>query len=180
MTDAKSAVVLFDPSGEEPEGEVLSGHRLAAARSRGVEALPVDVTLLRSGALSGYARRCYGRGWRYDANQSGRGCPLVLYASTQYPEIHWLVRLIPDPELHQRAGHLRVAVDTAQAGAQAAGLSPRGSPLNAGTLGDPDAAGGWSWRGESHVTLVGDQLLGLQLYGALSGLRVAWWAVSQG
>ena len=180
MTDAKTAVVIHDPTGEDPEGEILSGNRLAVARSRGVITLPVDVPLLRSGALSGYARRCYGRGWRYDANRAGRGCPLVLHASALYPMLHWVVRLVPDPEMQQRAGHLRVAVDTAQAGAQAAGLSPQGSPLDAGRLGDPDEAGGWSWSGESLVTLAGDQLLGLQLYGALSGVQVAWWAVSQG
>ena len=177
---ADSAVVIHDPSGEELEGEILSSRRLDVARARGVALLPVDVALLRSGALSGYAKRCYGRGWRFDHTRPGRGCPLVLHAARAYPIIHWVVRLVPDEGPPRREGHLRISVDTAQPGAVAAGLSPMEGPLNPASLGEPDAAGGWTWAGSSRVTLAGDQLLGLMLYGALAGLRVAWWAASQG
>lgn len=175
-----TAVVIHDPSGTEPEGELLSGQKLDVARSRGAVVLPVDPVLLRTGAMSGYAKRAYGRGWTYDANRPARGCPLILHADKGYPLLHWVVRLVPGEAGARRDGHLRVAMDTAQPGAVAAGLSPVEGPLNASTLGDPDEHGGWTWRGSSRVTLAGDQFLGLTLYGALSGLRVAWWAVSQG
>lgn len=177
---SESAVVVFDPLGTEPEGEILSGNRIAVARSRGAVLLPIDVQLLRSGALGGYAKRAYGRGWSYDRHRPGRGCPMVLFASPAYPLIHWAVRLAQDPEGGRLEGHLRVAVDTAQAGARASGLTTDAGPLNVPTLGDPDEHGGWTWMGESKVTIPGEGLLGLQLFGALGGARVAWWAVSQG
>lgn len=181
MTTNENAVVLYDPEGIEPEGEILSAQRLSAARGRGVETLPIDVTVLRSGALAGYARRAFGRGWRFDATVAGRGCPLALYAVPQYPRLHWVVRLVPDVESVRNEGHLRVAVDTAQVGATAVGHRPLVSPLNAADLGEPDRAGGWTWRGTSEVTLPTEgRLIALMLYGALRGVRVAWWAVSQG
>lgn len=173
-----NSVVIYDPRGVEPEGEILSGQRLVVARSHGVETLPVDVDVMRSTALGGYAKRAYGSGWRFDALRAGRGCPLVLYASAAHQRLHWCIRLVatsPEPQ-----GQLRVAVDTGQLGVHAAGLSPVTPPIMVVELGEPDAVGGWTCRGHGTISMQSDALAGFMLYGTLSGARVAWWAVSQG
>jgi len=173
-----NSVVIFDPHGVEPEGEILTAQRLAVARSHGVVALPVDVDMMRATALGGYAKRSYGKGWRFDALRAGRGCPLVLYAAAAHPTLHWAVRLVADgPERH---GQLRVAVDTGQLGVNASGLSPVTPPILPADLGEPDAGGGWTCIGHGTLSLRDDSLAGFMLYGTLTGVRVAWWAVSQG
>jgi hypothetical protein len=173
-----NSIVIFDPHGVEPEGEILTAQRLAVARAHGVVTLPVDVDMMRATALGGYAKRAYGKGWRFDALRAGRGCPLVLYAAAAHPTLHWVVRLVADgPE---RQGQLRVAVDTGQLGVNASGLSPVTPPILLADLGEPDAGDGWTCHGHGTLSLRDNALAGFMLYGTLSGARVAWWAVSQG
>lgn len=176
-------VVLFDPSGKIPEGEIVDARRLEVARAMRVETLPLDLDMLRATALGGYAKRSYGSGWRFDARRPGRGCPLVVYATQRMPTLVWTIRLVPaegDGEVAEpRSGQLRVAVDTGQLGAMAATLRPETDSLNLSALGDPDEDGGWYCRGRGTMTMQGDSLVGLMIYGMASGVRVSWWAASQ-
>lgn len=172
-------VVVFDPAGIECEGELLAGNRAEVARSKGVVLLPVDVDVLRRSAFAGWAKRAFGRGWQYDPNKGSRGCPLMLHASPQFPIIHWAARIVRDPELGALNGSLRLAPDTAQLGAHAAGLAPESPPIQVVELPPVDGTGGWIVGGRARATIPADMNLALQLYGTLAGARVQWFAASQ-
>jgi hypothetical protein len=122
-------------------------------------------------------------GWRFDPRRPGRGCPLVIYAVQRMPTLVWTLRLVPDAAggeaVPHRDGQLRVAADTGQLGAMTATLRPDTDSLNIPALGEPDEDGGWYCRGRGTLTMQGDSLVGLMVYGMASGVRVAWWAASQ-
>lgn len=174
-----SHVVVHDPNGVEPEGEVLVGNHAEVARSRGVVLLPLEQAVLKRSAFSGWARRAYGRGWMFDGRRSSRGCPLMLHVSPEYPLIHWVARIVVDAELGPLSGMLRLAADTAQMGAHATGLMPESPPVNVPDLGPPDANGGWFVGGSARANIPADMFLAFQLYGTLTGARVQWFAASQ-
>jgi len=172
-------VVVHDPAGVEPEGEVLIDNRAEVARARGVATLPVVPELMKRGAFAGWAKRAYGRGWVFDPRRSSRGCPLMLHVTPEYPVIHWLARVVVDAELGSLGGTLRIASDTAQVGAHATGLMPETSPVSMLHLGPPDAGGGWFVGGRARADIPADMFLAVQLYGTLMGARVQWFAMSQ-
>lgn len=174
----RHAIVVFDPVGKEHEGEILSGNAISVAQARGVVLLPLELDALRRGGASGWVKRSYGEGWRYDPVMAARGCPLILFAEAAYPNLEWVARLQAELE-GGRCGSLRLATDTAQAGGGAAGLSPEAGPVQVQKLGDPDETGGWFIRGRARVMLPSDMFLALQLYGQVGGARVRWFAVSQ-
>lgn len=178
----KHAVIVFDPTNTDPEGEIITGNAVGVARARGAVLLPIELDLLRRGGVSGWVKRSYGRGWRYDAVAAARGCPLVLHVTAGYPGIEWAARLQADDPAGapvNTAGSLRLAADTAQAGAQAAGISPDTSPVALPALGAPDKQGGWTIGGRSRLMATSDMMVGLQLYGQIGGARVIWFAASQ-
>jgi hypothetical protein len=174
-----SYVVIYDPEGDEPEGEILDGQRAEVARSRGVVTLPVVAALMRRNAFAGWAKRAYGRGWKYDAHKAARGCPLSLHVDAGYPVVHWVARLVRDESLGAPSGTLRFASDTAQISSYATGITNDSSPQALSALGEPDEDGGWTISGRAHANVRGDSFLAFQLFGQLSGARVAWFAVSQ-
>lgn len=174
----KTAVVIFDPSEQLLEGEVIDGGALRVALARGVEVLPIHEELLRVSGVGGYAKRSYGFGWKFDEFRPSRGCPLTLYVEPQFTTLHWVVRLVAHGEV--RGGMLRVGVDTAQPGAHAPKLAPSSPMFDAARLEGPDAFGGWWYRGKATLAAPSPMLAGLMLYGMLRGVRVAWWAASQG
>lgn len=175
----RHAVIVHDPTEhQEPEGEVITGNAIGVAQARGVVLLPIELDMLRRGGLSGWAKRAYGRGWRYDAHAASRGCPLVLHISPEYPLIVWCARLQADPDGFL-SGALRLAPDTAQAGAGACGLAPQTPPVQLSALGPADEDGGWIIGGRALSSIPGDMFLALQLYGQVTGARVTWFAASQ-
>lgn len=176
----RHAVIVHDPKGHEPEGEILSGNAIGVAQARGLILLPVEIDVLRRGGLSGWAKRAYGRGWSYDAIVASRGCPLVLHVSPSFPLIVWCARVqSTDPSGAGVSGALRLAPDTAQPGAGALGMSPETSPVQLPTLGPPDEDGGWTIGGRARASIPGDMFLALQLYGQVGGARVTWFTASQ-
>lgn len=178
---SKHAVVVHDPSGKLLEGEVLSGNAINVAKANGIVLLPLELDLLRRGGASGWSKRCYGKGWNYDRVVAARGCPLVLHVDPAFPLIVWVARLQADDPTNADGitGSLRLAGDTAQAGAHSAGSSPLNPPIQLHALGPVDAEGGWYIEGASRIGLGSDQMLGLQLYGQIGGARVRWLAASQ-
>ncbi len=172
------AVVIHDPEGREPEGEILSRNAIGVAHARGAVLLPVELDTMRRGGVCGWSKRHYGRGWQYDAVVASRGCPLILHVSPEYPVIVWCARLQADPD-GSVSGSLRLAPDTAQVGAGACGLAPENSAIQIQALGPPDQDGGWFIGGRSRASIPADMFLGLQLYGQVGGARVLWFAASQ-
>ena len=90
----RHAVIVHDPSGHEPEGEVISGNAIGVAVARGVVLLPVEIDALRRGGVSGWSKRAYGRGWKYDAIVAARGyaasvCPPVAVKRVMNVTLAW-------------------------------------------------------------------------------------------
>lgn len=173
------AVVVWDPSGELPDGSILEGNEVAVAKGRGVVALPVHTELLARGGAAGWSKRCYGPGWRYHPTIGGHGSPLLLQVSPGYPMVHWAARLVADRVTSHVSGSLRLAGDN-QIGAGSFGLALEDGPVQVERLGDRDAAGGWTIGGKCRASISSEVAFGLQLYGHLSGARVLWLAASQG
>ena len=171
-------VVLHDPSGKHAEGEILTANVAEVAKSKHVVTIPIIPQLLRDNAFAGYAKRAYGRGWTFDAQKAGRGCPLALHVDAEYPTLHWAARILIDGP-GRVDGTLRLATDTAQINASAIGLSPITSPIQLSTLGEPDEQGGWTIGGKATASIPGAMFIGLQLYGMAQNVRVLWFAASQ-
>jgi hypothetical protein len=173
----KDFVVIHDPVGKLPEGKVLTGNAVAVAKSRGVVILPVEPDLIPRSAFAGWAKRCYGDGEHFAQMQSSRGCALALHAHPDFPTLHWAARIVPfAPHIE---GSLRIASDTAQLHSLACGIAPITSPVVLDKLGEEDAQGGWTVYGAAKATIPGDAYIAVQLYGMMTGARVAWFAISQ-
>lgn len=159
------------------EGEIVSGNALEVARSKGVTLLLVEPELLRRSAFAGWSKRSYGVGWVYSNQQSSRGCPLMLHASPQFTLINWAACIVRDPELGPPGGSLRLAMDTAQQGAQATGILPETSPVRIAEV--LEGVASVVVQGKARASIPADMFLAVQLYGMLSGARVRWFAMSQ-
>lgn len=173
------AVVVWDPSGELPDGSVLEGNEIAVATGNGVVVLPFHRELLTAGGAGAWSKRCYGRGWRFDQSVSGPGCPLVLQVRPGFQIINWAARLLLNTPESRAAGALRLAGDTTQVGARSFGLALEDGPVLIERVTDRDVQGGIIVRGRNRCSIAGDQIFALQLYGYLSGARVQWLAASQ-
>jgi hypothetical protein len=91
--------------------------------------------------------------------------------------MHWAARVVP---VERRiSGALRLASDTTQLHSLAVGIAPTSSPVILDELGAPDAQGGWTIYGTAKATIPGDAYIAVQLYGMITGARVAWFAISQ-
>lgn len=174
------AVVVWDPSGELPDGLILEGNEIPGAKDKGVVVLPIRGELLARGGVAGWAKRCYGRGWRFSSSVSSPGCPLALQVTPGYPGIYWAARVVPDQVNAPMSGLLRLAGDPTQIGAATFGLSLDDGPVQVEKVGVPDARGGLTLMGKCRSVIGNEQLFGLQLYGYLAGARVLWLAASQG
>lgn len=173
-------VVVYDPTGEIPDGEVLEDNALKVFEARGGVALPVHVPLLGRNGVAGYVKRSYGRGIMFGMTANKRGCPVLLYAVKDCPVVHWAARLdavadaVPD-------GRIRLVGDGTQVGAAIAsgGVSSSAPTVEIAKLGEPDDGGGWIVRGQSRLVALSDGFVALGLYGAMTGVKVLWLAVSQ-
>lgn len=171
-------IVVWDPTGELPDGAVVTGNQsVGALRNRGVAALPVDADRA-FGAVEGYFRRGWGRGWKYDAMRGERGCPMLLYVKSDRVNIYWLARLIPTgPE---PKGLLRLTTDTSKQTAFAGGLSAvEQRAVDVEQLGPPDRRGGWTIGGRTKLSVAAEGYMALNVYGVAQDLAIVWSAVSQ-
>ena len=133
-------VVLHDPSGKHAEGEILTANVAEVAKSKHVVTIPIIPQLLRDNAFAGYAKRAYGRGWTFDAQKAGRGCPLALHVDAEYPTLHWAARELHGvlcPPLGERAQLVDVAKHVGQ---RHLGLDYLGIAAAVGTLDLPTTA----------------------------------------
>lgn len=173
-------VVVYDPAGEVPDGEVLTDNVLKVFEARGGVALPVHPPLLVKNGAAGWIKRSYGNGVMFGMTANKRGCPVVIYVTKDCPRIHWAARLgsvadaVPD-------GRIRLVGDGSQSGAaiSTGGVSSSAPTVEVAKLGEPDDGGGWIVRGESRLVALAEGFVALGLYGAMTGVKVRWLAVSQ-
>lgn len=174
---AQPKVVVWDPSGQIPEGRIVSNATtVELLEQQGVVLMPVDAELVYRMPIAGYFRKAYGDGWRFDEMVGRRGCPLLLYIEPDRTFIHWRALVVPIGSDVQ--GVLRLTTDSALPGALSGGLSATAEAVNLAELGEPGKYG-WVIGGSTRMNCTGEGYFGLSLYGACKGIAVKWAAVSQ-
>jgi hypothetical protein len=171
-------VVVFDPSGELPEGSVLSNPaHLAAAHAKGMVTLPVDEDLLPGRSIDpsdGYSVRYWGAGWSFDKGAGERGCPMLLRCLPQRPFIHWVASVAPITDTMR--GQIRLVTNSGNPVYASSGLSPLLTPALLDGGKGPNYAN--VIRGLAQVSVSTECLMALNLHAVAKGVRVLWSAVS--
>ena len=194
MSGDQQHVVVWDPRGEYWDGAVVGELKAHQLRALGVATLPVDAGLMAKNGVAGYFRRSFGAGVPLSPVIPQRAAMVLLWTTAgQGQRLFWRARLQAtfhvvaglDGAEHlvrdELDGQLRLVADTAQVGAYPQGFVAydEGAVAYTRGLGEPDKWGGWTVGG---CVQLGQQLegfMGLSLYGAARGARLAWVAVSQ-
>lgn len=176
-------IVVEDPEREYAEGALVAttiNHKLM---SREACTLPVSIAFMRRGGVAGYMRRGYGAG-AFLTDQPKMLSAFALFSTRGAHILHWRARLIPTAETKTRIlanqsldGSIRVIADSSQGG-HIAGVAAASGSVQARQLGSLDGRGGWTVGGEAPTQFAIDGFYGLSIYGAMSGVRVAWAAAS--
>ena len=180
-------IVLDDPEGVFWEGGIITEERLrsiaggasAGKGAREVATLPVEPVLFGANAIAGYFRRGWGGGYPLATDIPKVHCPMALFLSQRHRTVNWKARILPTKGA-QIGGLLRLAQDSSQHHSLAGGLSASdNTPVDLGTLGEPDSRGGWTIGGKAQIHAPSDGFAGFGLYGTGRGLRVLWAAITQ-
>lgn len=195
MSGDQQHVVVWDPSGEYWDGAVVGELRAHQLRALGVATLPVDAGLMQKNAVAGYFRRSFGAGVPLSPVIPQRAAMILLWTTAgQGARLFWRARLQATFQVvtgtepgstslarDELDGQLRVVADTAQVGAYPQGFVAydEGAVAYLRGLGEPDRHGGWTVGGFVQIGQQGEGFMGLSLYGAARGARLAWVAASQ-
>lgn len=175
MSEAR--VVIWDPLGEVPDGEIVAGKTASLLVARKVATLPVEGSALKRSGISGWSKRSFGKGWTFAPYQSERGAPVVLHVVRDLPTVHWCARVVADAH-GEPMGRLKLAMDPSQAGTITLGLASREGPVQVERQ-QLDKWGGWVIAGKAQFSSRLEGFAALSLYGTLSNARVLWVAASQ-
>jgi len=179
-------VVAWDPEDKYWEGSIV-GHSVAIQiRGRGGVALPVDPALFQVAGNGGFFKRAWGAGWPCDMATPRHFCPLVIHVTKEHRVLHWAARLVPDERYLDSArsgppdspGQITLMALPPRANTYQAPLTPRTTAKRIRDLGPCDDAGGWNIGGETFANVAMDGQHSFSLYGAGTGVRVAWAAIS--
>lgn len=172
-------ILVWDPTGEIPEGEILEGaNKIAAVERRGGVVLPFDPKLATNNAVAGYFRRSWGSGIHFDRMIGLRACPMMIYAVPDFPSFHWAARIMPIEGAKETKGIFRCTNNSGQVGTLTGGLGAMGEPIELNDT-PPDKFGGWTIRGSNRLNCTLEGYLGLSIYATAVGARVMWSAVTQ-
>lgn len=183
-------VVVSDPDGKYPDGEVVDRAKSIDVRDRGGATLSCTPEFFRFAAGSGYSKRSWGQGWALENPAPELVCPLVMFAAPGGPrDLAWAARLVPSPSAldNLRAnrpaaqGILRIAAGEQRGGMLRGIVTDDSGCKNAvqvGTLGAPDPRGGWTVYGTARLHLQGEGCCALAFYGFAPGMRIQWVAAT--
>lgn len=165
------SVVVFDPNGLLPVGELLDGDKVGAARRRSVAMLPADDHMYFNG-LPGFTYRPWGTGVHFDDMMPRRDCPMLVAVHPQTPQVYWAMQLRPIRANEPMTGRVRV-VGNAAAGAMAAGMTQDvPMPLLEGI--DQKNVEAVVITGRNSVSVNQEGMFGLSLHGVCRNVRVVW------
>lgn len=178
-------VVVYDPKNEYWEGGLIEQELANKLAARGVITLPLSVDSLRLSGVAGWMKRAWGSGYPIDTGIPQVHCPMTLFCTPDHQVISWVARLQVEPSLVGRLregdhllGQIRLTQDTGQHTPFHVGLTQNSNPVDATKLPAPDDDGGWFVNGTARLMAPQDGHYGFGLYGAMTGVRVAWAAVS--
>lgn len=177
-------VVLVDPANNFWRGSIVGDqYKRVIESQKGHSVLPIDHTLTRKHALAGFMERHWGSGYELHDFCPGRACPMALFICgfTNSKRLHWAARVVPDGKSDVLDGQLRLVTDSSSVQTSvSAGISTDAKNfVDLSQLGDMDEAGGWNVGGSAQISVAGDGMLSLSLWGMSRGLKVVWSAVSQ-
>jgi hypothetical protein len=174
-----SRIVIWDPSGRFPEGEILTGENaLGVLHSQGGVTLPVKPELFGLNAVAGFFSRNWGNGVPFLHMVGTRACSMLLYVQQGIPSLNWVARLAPIDGAKEVRGTFRLVCSTAQVGIISGGLATEASAIEIADL-QPDKWGGYTIGGKCNLNCTLDGYLGLSLYGCAIGCKVLWTAITQ-
>lgn len=175
--------VVWDPEGKLLDRTTFDDARHARAvtqaRARGVVFLPELAE--SANPVEGVFVRHWGRGAVFDTLAPRRVCPMLNYVTPQMTKLHWVARLMPlelDERHLPKQGILRIAAYPGQRGTISGGIAAGHEGVDTMQIGSRDAFGGWTVGGEANISTTMEGYLATSLYGACSGFRVMWSAVS--
>lgn len=178
-------VVVWDPEGKFWEGSLVDHPVAVQIRGRGGVALPADPSLFQVAGNGGFFKRAWGAGWPCDHSTPRHFCPLSVYLSKESKIVHWAARLVPDEKFAEAAtkgpdspGTISLMAMPSRGNTMQAPLTPRTNAKRLADLGPADANGGWTIEGNAFANVLLEGNHGFSLYGAGSGVRVAWAAIS--
>lgn len=176
-------VVVSDPLGKVWTGSIVTGAQTHSLEARGVVLLPCNPELFGLCGVGGFAKREWGWGWPLGGSTPSMNGPLAIYLPRDVREVHWAVRLasVEGDDWKRATGSMSFSDDRGQRAVRAVpGWLPAEGKrqIQPRELGEPDAAGGWTWKGSGQVQIVDDAIYGFALYGVAPGLRLLWAAVS--
>ena len=172
MSNDSKRVVVWDPTGDLPEGEVMSEALYRTVVGRGVAALPVDADLLQRGGA--YVKRAWGKGYEFNHAVPDIGCEMALYATREHARIHWTALLVPDGSATPVAGRLQINVCRALGGSCGLSELSPGARAQDVVQGPQTGSQGWLVGGTAVATFGQDTHHGFGLFGSLQGLLVRW------
>lgn len=167
-------VVISDPTGDIPPGEIVEGRKAELLVAKHIPSLPIDPQLLRRNGAAGYTKREYGRGVAFVGNSSQRACQATLYVMPSHQAINWCAAIAPNRAHAHVKGRIRLANDPSQVNVIKAGIATAQYAEV-----DEEVDGQLVISGSSRFITSMEGFLGVSLYGTLSDARVLWLAVSQ-
>lgn len=169
------SVVVFDPNGVLPVGELIEGDSVGVARRRNVVMLPAD-DYMYFNASPGFAYRPWGSGIVFDAMQPRRDCPMVVSVHPSSPHVYWAVQLRQIRAGEQMTGRIRL-VGNAAAGAMSVGMTQEVLMPTLESLQQKDGAC-LVFTGRNQVSVQQEGQFGLSLYGVCRNVRLTWSVVA--
>lgn len=178
-------ILVWDPTGEQPEGRVLRGAEVPLAKSRGCAVLPVDEPLFRVHGASGFVKRQWGDGLDYSGNlMTKRDGKLAMWIAPERNIVHWQARLQRvvhqySPKQEPIRGQLSLQSDSSQLGCATVGLGVQEQVGRLETIGESDSFGGWTIGGRAQITSSpATTFVGFCLYGQAENVRLQWFAMT--
>lgn len=180
-----SYIVVWDPTGELEDGELVQAQTASMLAAKGVVLLPTDTSVHKDQALGAFAKRSWGRGYPTDDLPGMKFfSPIALYGEQVHTKFQWAVRIRPVTSNDMSGtpagigGQCAIHPYPGQRGGQHLAFAPNDTPIPLVTLGAPDSYGGWTLKGTANVHLHNAGFFAFALAGAISGVRVLWVAAT--
>jgi hypothetical protein len=176
-----SFIMVWDPTGEIPDGTLLAAQAASQKAAQGCVLLATDTSVHSDQAFGAFAKRSWGPGFPSEDLPGMRYfAPLAMYGEPIHTKLSWAARLrqVQPSDVSGApigmGGQCALNPFTAQRGSGHLAFAANEMPQQMSHLGPPDAWGGWTLKGSANVTISGGGFYAFALAGAVTGVRVMW------